>query len=155
MLSFLASSFSHLLESFPLFCQKAHSVGFCVDFSESMPFVFFPISSFQRKRRPCLIILGVQSVSLQHFHLLKVFLWLTIPAATDPVFLLCLSLELPLETFSLLLFLGTNVPTFLVCTGLFAAFSITFQDTPSSPRPPTTATSSKVYLHLPPHRFLL
>ena len=60
-------------------------------------------------------------------------LWLAIPAATDPVFLLAFLFQPPLETFLLLLFLGKNILTFLVCIVLFSSFSTAFHDAHFSP----------------------
>ena len=60
-------------------------------------------------------------------------LWLVIPAATDLVFCLSFLFNLLFQTFLLLLFLGKNIPTFLVCFVLFLPFSTAFHDAPSSP----------------------
>ena len=77
-------------------------------------------------------------------------LWLAIPVATGPVFQLAFLFQLPLETSSLLIVRGDNVPTALVCKVLLPSFSRTFCDASSSPQARTTAISLIVSLLFPP-----
>ena len=68
--------------------------------------------------------------------------WPCIPA--------CLPFSASSRASLLKIFHGNNIPTSLVCTGLFFTFSITFHIAPFSPQTRTTATLSMVYLLMPP-----
>ena len=128
--------------SFPAETIMAHSVAFAWtedDLYSQQPPPFIA-------KKACFIILEMQSVSLQHFTCFKYSL-----AGDSRAFLS----RHPLETSLLSVSHKQSTPTsFLVCTGLFPAVSITFHDAPSSPRPRTTASSSRVLSPFPT-RFLL
>ena len=135
----------HLLDSF-LYSVEGPVCGF--HFSSESFFGIFPVSTFGRKE--CLfIILGVQSVSLQHFTCSRYSLtgdscchWPCTPALP-----FCFSFLSNLFTLNLS---GENIPTFLVCTVLFPSFAIAFHDAPFSSQTYPTATLSMVCPLLPP-----
>ena len=76
-------------------------------------------------------------------------LWLTMPAATDPVFLLAFLLQPTLATFPLWFFLGKKIPKFLERIVLFPSFSKAFHDTPFSAQTHAPVTLSMVRHLLP------
>ena len=139
VLSFLVSFFATFSKaSFTL--SKAHAETFtwkCILFSSTLHFSKreSPASSFCACNQcHCSISLAPSS------------LWLAIPAATDPVFLLAFLLQPHLETLLLLLFLVKNIPTFLVRTVLFPSFPKAFHDAPFSPQTHAIATLLSPFL---------
>ena len=125
--------------------SRAHSVAFA--WTLKMFFVFFPISSFQRKGGLFHHSGSAISVSTT-LYLFQVYLGrrFALPLALYPFLLFFLGLSKPLCFQSL----TRKILPFIVCTGLLPAFSITFHGAPFSPRPRTTATSSRVHLLLSP-----
>ena len=101
-------------------------------------------------KKACFIILGVQAVSLQHFYLIHVFFGrrFAVPMALYPFLHFFLGILSKLLCFQSLT--GKIRPHTSYVLVFHPAFSITFHDASSSPRPRATATSSKVYLLLPP-----
>ena len=124
----------HLLEGFFFFLAISPFRGF--HFSSESVFVFFPLSTFQRKNSN-----ASSLCEYNQYHcstsLASSTPWLAIPAVTGPVFLLAFLFQLPLETFLLLIFLGNNIPTSLVRI-------VRFQYAPFSPQTHVTATLSMV-----------
>ena len=139
--------FRHLLEGF-LCSIKGPFRGFCLDSEDA--FVFFPLSSFQRKGGLLHHPGSAISPCLHNTSRVPGIPWPTIRVAIGLVSLPAFLSRHPLETSLISVSHRRNTPTFLVCTGLFPAFSITIHDAPSSPRRRTTATLSRVCLLLPP-----
>ena len=126
VLRFLASSFA-TFSKVPFILSKAHSETF--HFISDSVLACSSHSPLLKARKPCFIILCVCHCSIS---LAASTLWLAIPAATDPVHLRAFLLQLVLETFSLLLFLGKHILTFLVRVVLFPSFSTALHDAPFS-----------------------
>ena len=95
-------------------------------------------------KKACFIILGVQAVSLQHFYLIQVFFGrrFAVPMALYPFLHFFLGILSKLLCFQSLT--GKIRPHTSYVLVFYPAFSITFHDASSSPRPRATATSSKV-----------
>ena len=88
----------------------------------------------RRKDSVLLIMISwtVLSFLASHFTFVPSTLWLAIPAATDPVFLLAFLLQPPLETSFTLALSWQNIFTFLVRIVLFPSLSTAFHDAPFS-----------------------
>ena len=127
VLNFLASSFCHLFESF-LYSVKSPFQDFHFPLSRRES----PASSFDASNQ-----------SHCNVSLARNTLWLSIPAATDPVFLLAFLLQPPLETFSTIVLSQQKYSTFLARIVLFPSYAKAFHDAPFSPQTHTTATLSK------------
>ena len=143
VLSFFASSFATFSKT-SFILSKAHSETFT-----SFPKVFKILSTLHLSWRESP---ASSFCACSQCHCSIKFapstLWLAIPAATDPVFLLAFLLRPPLETFLHSLFLGKYVPTFLARIVLFQSFSKVFHDAPFPPQIHATATLSMVRLRL-------
>ena len=109
VLGFLASSFATFSKA-SIILSKAHSVTFT-----SFPKVFFfyilPALHISGRECPASSFCACNQCHCS-ISLAPSTLWLAIPAATDPIFLLAFLFQPPLETFLLLLLLGKIFPHF-------------------------------------------